>query len=71
MSFVGHLFSHPKPHVEPPPPSRDYAAQALQRREEEERKRRGMMSGGSATRLTGTSGVGNELVGSRMLTSGQ
>jgi hypothetical protein len=70
MSFVGDLFSHPKPHVEPPP-TRDDAAVALQRREEEERKRRGLLAGGGATRLTGTSGVGSELVGSRMLTRGE
>ena len=70
MSFVGELFSHPKPQVEPPP-SRDDAAQALQRREEEERKRRSLLAGGGATRLTGTGGVPKELTGTRMLTGGE
>jgi hypothetical protein len=69
MSFVGHMFSKPKPHLEPPP-SRDDAADALQRREEEERKRRGLLAGGGVTQLTGTGGVPSELTGTRMLTRG-
>ncbi|HVO01488.1 MAG TPA: hypothetical protein VMT54_04765 [Candidatus Cybelea sp.] len=70
MSFVGDLFHHPKPQIQPAPTRAD-AAEALQLREEEERKRRALMAGVTGTQLTGTGGVTNELIGTRMLTSGQ
>ena len=58
------------PKVEPPP-TRDTAADSLQQQQEEEaKKRRAMLQGMASTMLTGSSGVGTELTGSRSLTNG-
>ncbi len=59
----------PPPKVEPPP-TRDTAADALQQQEDEAKRRRTALQGMASTMLTGSSGVGTELTGSRMMTNG-
>ena len=57
------------PKVEPPP-TRDTAADTLQQQEEEAKKRRATLQGMASTMLSGSSGVTNELTGSRTMTNG-
>jgi hypothetical protein len=66
---MGFFKPSPPPKVEPPP-TRDTAADSLQQQEEEAKRRRATLQGMASTMLTGASGVGSELTGTRTMTNG-
>jgi hypothetical protein len=66
---MGFFKPSPPPKVEPPP-TRDTAADTLQQQEEEAKRRRATLQGMASTMLSGSSGVGSELTGTRTMTNG-